>query len=260
MTAPLLEVEGLRVTLDGRAVVDGAALAVRPGEVVGLIGPNGAGKSSLLRAALGLVPASGARRLSGRDVGRLTAAARARMAAFMPQGREIGWPLSVRALAGLGRPGDSADDRAAVAAALARLGLEALADRPATRLSGGEQARALMARALAQDAPLIVADEPCAGLDPAQALGLIAVLRAEAARGRGVLLTLHDLGLAANGCDRLAVMRGGRIVADGPPAEALTAPLLAAVYGVRAHLDHAGGAPGGALIVQPLALAEGVPP
>ncbi|WP_333834764.1 ABC transporter ATP-binding protein [Rubrimonas sp.] len=256
MTSPLLEVEGLSVTLDHRVVVDNAALVVRPGEVVGLIGPNGAGKSSLLRAALGLVPASGARRLAGRDAERLTPAARARVAAFMPQGREIGWPLSVRALAGLGRPGDGPDDRAAVAETLARLGLQAMADRPATRLSGGEQARALMARALAQDAPLIVADEPCAGLDPAQALALVAVLRGEAARGRGVLLTLHDLGLAANGCDRLAVMQGGCIVADAPPAEALTAPLLAAVYGVSVHLDRAGSA----LIVQPLALAEGEPP
>jgi iron complex transport system ATP-binding protein len=255
VTAPLLEVEGLRVALDGRVVVDCASLAVRPGEVVGLIGPNGAGKSSLLRAALGLIPAGGARRLGGAEVARMSPAARARAAAFLPQGREIGWPVSVRALAALGRPGDGPRDRAAVADALGRLGLMALADRPATCLSGGEQARALMARALAQDAPLIVTDEPCAGLDPAQAFRLLAALRAEAARGRGVLLTLHDLGLAANGCDRLAVMRGGRIVADAPPAEALAAPLLASVYGVRAHLDRASGA----LIVQPLSLAEGDP-
>jgi iron complex transport system ATP-binding protein len=249
----LLDVAGLCVALDGRPVVEGASLAVRPGEVVGLIGPNGAGKSSLLRAALGLIPARGTRQLGGRDVARLAPAARARAAAFLPQGREIGWPVSVRTLAALGRPADGPEDRAAVAAALERLGLTALADRPATRLSGGEQARALMARALAQDAPLIVADEPCAGLDPAQAIGLLAVLRAEAARGRGVLLTLHDLGLAANGCDRLAVMHRGRIVADAPPAAALDPALLAAVYGVRAHLDRAAGA----LIVQPLALTDG---
>ncbi len=114
--------------------------------------------------------------------------------------------------------------------------LLSLTDRPATELSGGERARALIARALAQDAPLLIADEPTAGLDPSHALALMARLRRLARSGRGVLVSLHDLSLAARWCDRIVLMEAGRIVADGPPAEVLTAARLEAVYGIRAHI------------------------
>ncbi|MFT4151813.1 MAG: ABC transporter ATP-binding protein [Paracoccaceae bacterium] len=215
----------------GRATVERAALTLSAGEFVGLIGPNGAGKTTLLRAALGLLPHEGGSSLSA-----LPAAARARAAAFLPQAREIAWPVTVAALVALGRVGR--DDPAAVARALDRMGLATLADRRATELSGGEQARALIARALAQDTALLIADEPVAGLDPEAQLRTMQVFRDLADEGRGVLASIHDLGLAARFCDRLVMMQEGRIVANGPPREVLTDERLAQVFGIRAfHAD-----------------------
>ncbi|SEA84588.1 ABC transporter ATP-binding protein [Rubrimonas cliftonensis] len=246
----LLALEGLSVSLGGRRVVDGVSLAVAPGDFVGLIGPNGAGKSTLMRAALGLLPAAGGRRLGGEDVARLSPPERARRAAWLPQEREIAWPVSVQTLVGLGRapwrrPGAafSEADRAAVADAMARADVARFADRPATALSGGERARVLIARALAQAAPLVMADEPAAGLDPAHQIALMETFSALAAEGRGVVASMHDLGLAARWCGRLALLDAGRLVAFGPPAEVLTEARLAAVYGVRCRLDWIEGAP-----------------
>ncbi len=250
MTA-LLTFEGLTVRRDGCPVLDGASLSVLPGEVVGLIGPNGAGKTTLLRAALGLLPADGGRSsLAG-----LSPQARARAAAYLPQAREIGWPVPVEALVMLGRlphlgPGASPtpDDSAAVDRALARMGLVGYRTRRATELSGGEQARALIARAIAQEAPLLLADEPTAGLDPAAQIGAMDVFAELAAEGRGVLVSLHDLGLAARSCTRLVVMHRGRIVVDGAPGAVLAPQILADVFGISAHLSTG---PDG-LIFQPL--------
>ncbi|RMH52423.1 MAG: ABC transporter ATP-binding protein [Alphaproteobacteria bacterium] len=227
----LLALSGVTVRRAGRAVVQDAALTVAPGEVVGLIGPNAAGKSTLLRAALGLIAAEGSIRLGREEIARLSPPARARRAAFLPQGREIAWPVSVRALVGL-----AARDGAAVDRALAATGTSALADRPATSLSGGEQALVLLARALAQEAPLLVADEPLAGLDPAHQLAALGIFRARAAAGQGVLLALHELGLAARHCDRVALIHRGRILAAGAPAEVITAARLAEVYGIEAEI------------------------
>lgn len=238
----LLAVRDLHAAIGGVEALRGVSLGVAAGEVVGLIGPNGAGKSTLLRAALGLIGARGSRSLGGDPLERLAPRARALRAAFLPQEREIGWPISVAALVALGRAPHRAPgaplrprDRAAVADAMARMDVARFADRPATQLSGGERARALMARALAQEAPLLMADEPAAGLDPAHQIALMATFRALAAEGRGVLASLHELGLAARWCDRLAVLDAGRIVAEGPPEAVLTPDLLARVYGVTAH-------------------------
>ncbi len=233
----LMSLADLTVFRGRRAVVTGATLAVAPGEVVGLVGPNGAGKTSLLRGALGLLPVRGRASLAA-----LPPAVRARAAAFLPQTREIAWPVTVEDLVALGRlphrapgAGLAAADRAAVAAALAAVGLAPLARCRATELSGGEQARALLARALAQETPLLLADEPVAGLDPAAQLAAMATFRALAGRGRAVLVSLHDLGLAVRHCTRLVLMAGGRILADGPPAAVLTPAALAEVFGVRAY-------------------------
>ena len=252
----LLEVADLHVALGRREVLAGVSLRVGAGEVVGLIGPNGAGKSTLMRAALGLIPAEGGIRLGDAPLAALDPRARALRAAFLPQEREIGWPITVETLVSLGRaphrpPGrpPGPEDHAAVARALALTGTEGFRHRPATELSGGERARVLIARALAQEAPLLVADEPAAGLDPAQALAVMEVFASLAAQGRGVLASLHDLGLAAAFCTRLAVLHAGRIVADGPPEAVLTPALLARVYGIRAHLLRVDGA----LVVQPAA-------
>ncbi|MGG7644309.1 ABC transporter ATP-binding protein [Rhodovulum sp. YNF3179] len=218
-------------------VVDDVTCQVARGECVGLIGPNGAGKTTLMRGALGLLPAAGESSLA-----RLAPAERARAAAWMPQRREINWPVSVETLVRLGRtphlpPGGrwGAADRAAVDHALARMGLDAFRDRTATQLSGGEQARALIARALAQEAPLLLADEPIAGLDPAHQIMTMEVFAELAAEGHAVVVSIHDLGLAARHCTRLMMLERGRLVADGPPGEVLTPENLARVFHVRAH-------------------------
>lgn len=235
----LMVLEGLGLTRRGRAVLEGISLRLRAGECLGLIGPNGAGKSSLIRAALGLDRATGASSLAA-----MIPPARARHAALLPQGRTVAWPVPVRDLVALGRLPHLARgtalppaDRAAVDAVLDRLGLTAFADRPATELSGGETARVLLARALAQDTPLVIADEPVAGLDPAQQIAVMRLLRDLAGAGRGVLVTCHDLGLAARFCTRIAVIHQGRIVADGPPAMVLTPALLAQVFGITARIE-----------------------
>jgi len=246
----LLRAENLSVRLGGEAVVHEASLTVAAGEVVGLIGPNGAGKTTLLRAALGLIPSGGGSVwLDGEPLAALSLAERARHAAWLPQEREIAWPVAVERLVALGRAPHlrglgrlTAADREAVARALAAMEIAHLAARPATALSGGERARVLIARALAQEAPLLLADEPAAGLDPGYQVGLMQTFRALAVAGRGVLVSLHDLSLAARWCDRLLLLHEGRIAAEGPPAAVLTAERLRAVYGIDARIaDGEGG-------------------
>lgn len=227
----LLSLENLTVRRGGCPVVDGVSLSVGAGEFVGLIGPNGAGKTTLLRGALGLMPQEG-----GSNLARLSPAARARAVAFLPQGRDIAWPVGVADLVALGRaPWGGADPgHPAVAEALALMGLEGFHDRTATALSGGEQTRVLIARVLAQETPLILADEPGAGLDPEAQIRAMQVFAGLAAAGRAVMASIHDLGLAARHCTRLVMLERGKLAADGPPAEVLSEALLARVFGIRA--------------------------
>lgn len=240
----LLVLDGLTVTRGARRVVDGVSLTVGAGEFVGLLGPNGAGKTTLLRAALGLLPHGGRSSLSA-----LPLAQRARAAAFLPQSREIAWPVSVASVVALGRAAPGGGAEAAVERALDRMGLAAFRDRPATELSGGEQARVLIARVLAQDTPLLLADEPVAGLDPAAQLRTMQVFAGLAAEGRGIVASIHDLGLAALHCTRLVLLHDGRIAADGPARAVLTDDTLARVFGVRGfHADTPDGP-----VFQPLA-------
>ena len=255
----LLAVSGLDASLGGKPVLHGVTCAVKPGEFVGLIGPNGAGKSTLLRAVLGLVPSRGAVTIAGRDAVAMPARERARHVAYLPQEREIAWAIPVAMLVSLGREphrapfaaaGDA--DRHAVDEAMRRMDVEAFRDRSATELSGGEKARVLIARALAQDAPLLLADEPAAGLDPAHQIGLMRIFAGLAAEGRGVVASMHELGLAARWCSRLVLLDRGRVVADGAPRAVLTPALLRSVYGVTAHIEEAADG----LIVQPLDIAE----
>lgn len=235
----LLALKGLTVLRGGCPVVDGVSLEMGAGEVVGLIGPNGAGKTTLMRGALGLLAASGTSSLTA-----LPVRDRAKAAAWLPQAREIAWPVTVETLVALGRSPylaggrrlSQADD-AAVARALAQMGLTDFAGRDATALSGGEQARVLIARVLAQDTPLILADEPVAGLDPAHQFSLMKVFSELAAQGKSVLVSMHDLGLAARHCTRLVMIHRGRLVADGAPREVLREDLLRDVFQVLGRWD-----------------------
>ncbi|CAN7164077.1 ABC transporter ATP-binding protein [Phenylobacterium sp. LjRoot225] len=224
----------------GRAIVlQDASVQARPGEVLGVIGANGAGKTTLLRAALGLVRLEQGRAvLAGRDVKSLSDPERAALAAYLPQERRIGWNLPAWRVASLGAAHlapRAARDRAHEV--LARVGLAALADRGVLDMSGGERGRVLLARLLAAHAPLLMADEPGAGLDPDAQLLALELLRAEAERGAGVVLTLHDLSLAARACDRLVVLSQGRVVADAAPRAALTPAVLAQAFALDGKLE-----------------------
>lgn len=232
MTA--LELSGATVHRGGRMVLDGANLTANAGELVGVVGANGAGKTTLLRAALGLAKLSaGSAKLSGQDVAGLSDAKRAALAAYLPQERRVGWNLPAWRVASLGAVlQDPRHARAAGLAALERVGLSDLQDRGVLDMSGGERARALLARLLAARAPLLVADEPAAGLDPDAQLLALELFRAEAGRGAAVVLTLHDLGLAARACDRLVVLHAGRVIAGGPPRAALTPAVLEQAFGL----------------------------
>ncbi len=247
-----LSVKGLRVRRGRRIVLDGVSLAVTPGECVGLIGPNGAGKTTLMRAALGLLPHEGTTSLST-----LPAHVRAKSAAWLPQARHIAWPVSIERLVALGRLPHlptgarlSPSDQQAVDRALKQMGLTDARKRPATELSGGEQARVLIARVLAQETPLVLADEPTAGLDPAYQISTMKLFRNMAEAGKAVVTSLHDLGLAARFCTRLILLENGKVTSDGPPEAVLSSDNIARAFGIRAHLSQ--GADG--TIFQPLEL------
>ncbi|MEO1324617.1 MAG: ABC transporter ATP-binding protein, partial [Pseudomonadota bacterium] len=223
----------------------GASFSLSPGEFTVLLGPNGAGKTSLIRSALGLVkPTSGAASLAGKDTTRLSPIERARSIAYLPQIRQLAWPNVVRDVVALGRFSHGAAlgrlkgaDAAAVDQAIAACDLGPLADRQADTLSGGELARMHCARAFASEAPLLVADEPIAALDPRHQFRILDLIADYVARGGGALVVLHDIALAARYASRLIWMKDGEIVADGAPELTLTSERLEAVYGVRAKVD-----------------------
>ncbi len=238
---PFLDISGLSVRLGRRQVIDGLSCAIGRGELVGLIGPNGSGKTTLLRAIMGLVACGGTIRLGGADLRAMPETARAKLLAYLPQDGEVVWPMAVADLVMLGRAPHrsgfappSPADKAAVERALAAMDLTGFETRFARELSGGERARVLIARALAQDTPVLVADEPTAGLDPSHQIALMETFRAMAQQGRTVLASLHELAIAAQWCDRLVLLDRGRIAAMGAPSDVLTEQTLSAVYGIEA--------------------------
>lgn len=258
----LLSVENLSVRLGHRQVLNGLGFEVEAGEFVGLIGPNGAGKSTLLRSVLDLVPTQGHIRLSGEVAGAMNARRRAARVAYLAQEREIAWAVPVETIVALGREPHragfaalTAQNRTIIDAAMQRMDIEAFRNRIATELSGGEKARVLTARALAQDAPLLLADEPTAGLDPAHQISLMRLFASLTTDGKSVVASLHDLGLAARWCSRLLLLHEGRIVADGAPTQVLTPQALRDIYGVEAFFGEACGSP----VIQPLDLADVLP-
>lgn len=243
----LLSLREVSANLGATRALASVSLEIAAGEVVALLGPNGAGKTSLLRAALGLIAVSGQISLGDRDPRTLSARERALRAAYLPQRPQSIWPISIEALVALGRFAHGAapdrlapQDRNAVDAAIEACQLTTLRKRRMDEISGGEKARAHLARALAQHAPLLLLDEPTAGLDPAQALGVAEIIRAHAARGGSVIVSTHDIALAAETAHRVVLMRSGRVLAEGAPAKALTPEALQAAYGRKARLERIG--------------------
>lgn len=229
----------------GKALVQSASFPLRSGEFVALLGPNGAGKTSLLRGSLGLIPAvSGRAQIDGQDMETLSPSDRARLVSYLPQARPVVWPNSVLDIVSLGRFSHGVSlgelrgaDRDAVDNALAACSLLDLAERSVHTLSGGEMARVHCARAFAAEAPLLVADEPTAALDPRHQFTIMDLFADYVAKGRGVLVVLHEISLAMRYASRVLVMQGGKIIADGAPEAVLTEALLRDVYGVEADIS-----------------------
>lgn len=223
--------------LDGREVLKAVNLSVAAGELVAIVGPNGAGKSSAIRALAGLLPLTeGQARLDDADLSRLSPRERAARVAYLPQEGRIAWNLPAVEVAALGAPFLSGEKALAAAhAALAEVEAAHLADRGVAEMSGGERARVLLARALATGAQGLLADEPVAGLDPDAQLLVLERLQARARAGQAVLISLHDLTLAARYTDRVIVLHKGQTIADAAPLKALTPDVMATVFGLNAR-------------------------
>lgn len=217
----MIRLDGVTISRGGKTVLERVSFAARPGELCAIVGPNGAGKSTLLLALAGLLPGT-----PKRDP---------RSVAWLEQGARAAWGMTVAEVASLGRLPHQGQDDGAVTRALDALGITALASVRVDRLSGGEARRAMLARVLATGARTLLLDEPTADLDPAAAETLMGVLRREAATGTGVVVVLHAVDLAMRHADRVAVMRGGAIVADGAPDDVL--PTAAEAFGMRVGSD-----------------------
>lgn len=241
-----LAVENLSARLGGKPVLDGVSFTVEPGETVALLGPNGAGKSTLLRCLAGLVAdKTGSACWNGESLAAMRPDARARTLAWLPQDRVVHWNLAARAIVALGRLPHggygtrlSPADEDIVRQAMETMDVAHLADRPASAMSGGELARVLAARLIAQDTPLLLADEPAASLDPAHQIRLMASFRRQARLGKAVLVSLHDIELAARWSDRVIILRNGAILADGKPDNAISPATMAGAYGITARIGH----------------------
>ena len=245
-----LSCTGLGVRVRGTTLLHDVSLEVRPGELLAVLGPNGAGKSTLVGALAGDVPlAAGTVRLGGADHATLSHRERARRRAVLLQQNPIAFPFSVRDVVAMGRA--PWGDEAGIDAAMARLRVDDLAERVVGTLSVGEQARVAMARVLAQDAPVMLLDEPTAVLDVGQQESLMRIVRGLVAEGRAVLAVLHDLNVAMAHADRVIVLREGAIAAEGPPRAVLTEALLSDVYGQRVRVVDAPGHPTPLVAVDP---------
>ncbi len=235
---------GLRLNVKDSTLVEAASFSLTQGELVALLGPNGAGKTSLIRTSLGLEkPSAGTATLAGKDTASLNPITRARSIAYLPQIRPLAWPNIVRDVVALGRFSHGATpgrlrgaDAEAVHHAITACDITHLAHRRADTLSGGELARMHCARAFASRAPLLIADEPTAALDPRHQFRVLDLIADFVKQGGGALVILHDIQLAARYASRLIWMKGGRILADGPPVQTLTSEQLKTIYGVRGRI------------------------
>ncbi|MCL2523594.1 MAG: ABC transporter ATP-binding protein [Betaproteobacteria bacterium] len=228
-------IEARKLTLANR--LDAVSFTLAPGEMLAVIGPNGAGKSSLLQSLAGLLPAAGEILLSGIPLAAFNPTERARQIGFLPQFCDSAWALAVEEIVTLGRLPWHDRDAEAIRQAMRETGVEGMAQKNINQLSGGEQARVWLARVLAGAPGIIIADEPVASLDLYYQAKIMAILRQHARAGRGVILAIHDLALAARYCDRFCLLKQGRIHAFGPPEAVLTEAALSDAFNVPIHVD-----------------------
>jgi iron complex transport system ATP-binding protein len=239
----LLTTQAVNVTLGGRAVLNDISLSLSSGHLVALVGPNGAGKTTLLRALAGLLPSQGEIHVGGAALSSLSLRERARRFAYLPQGHIVHWPLPAWDIVALGRYPHGATDPArltpkdaeAVQRAMQATDVLEFSERRVTELSGGERSRVALARVLAVEAPVMLADEPTASLDPRYQIDVMTNLRNAADGGMLVIVVTHDLGLAARFADTVLVLSEGRLVSTGVPAEALSEKVMSDVFRIRAY-------------------------
>jgi iron complex transport system ATP-binding protein len=247
MTA--LSADHLNVALAGRPVLSDVSLQLASGHLVALVGPNGAGKTTLLRALAGLIPSDGLIKVGGEALAALSLRERAKRFGYLPQGHMVHWPLPARDIVALGRYPHGATDPArlsprdveAVVRAMQAADVMEFAERRVTELSGGERSRVALARVFAVEAPIILADEPTASLDPRHQIDVMKGLRAAADQGVLVIVVTHDLGLAARFADHALVLSQGRLASQGAPADALSEAVMADVFRIsafRAEYQH----------------------
>lgn len=237
-----LKSESVSVELGGRLTLVDFSFEARPGDFVAVVGANGAGKSTTLKVLAGLLaPKIGTVTLDGTRIADFAPNDFGRRIAYLPQERTVHWALKSERVVALGRlphrsfsAGESDHDRMAITKAMERMDVGSLKDRPVSMLSGGERARVLVARALAQEAQYLIADEPTAGLDPAHTLALFEELRRLAADGRAVVTALHDLSLAARYATAVVLMKDGRCLASGRPSEILSSSNLKRAFAIDA--------------------------
>jgi iron complex transport system ATP-binding protein len=237
---PIVEVRDVSFAYGSRSALEEVSFVARAGEFVGLVGPNGAGKSTLVRLVAGLAaPSRGSVRLAGLDPHLAPRREVARTCALVPQEPRVSWPFTVREAVMMGRAPrqgllaiPTRLDRGAVEGALAACDLVHLAGRRVNALSGGERRRVFFARALAQEPRVLLLDEPTAFLDLGHQVAAMRMAQVAARGGLCVVAVLHDLNLAAAACDRVVALAGGRVVAEGAPADVLTAERVEAVWGV----------------------------
>jgi len=241
MSDGVLTVEGLSVNLGGTEILSGVSLAAEQGELVGLVGPNGAGKTTLLRAIQGVIkPTQGSVTVDGQAVGGLSARERGRLIASVPQETGLSFSFTVEQAVAMGRNphigrfGTADDtDRTHVQRAIEQTNLAGFVDRPVTELSGGERQRVLLARAFAQNTPLLLLDEPTSNLDINHAIATLDLVRRAVDDSKAAVAAIHDLNLAARYCDRLVLLADGKLRAAGTPESVLTSERLEDAFGIE---------------------------
>jgi iron complex transport system ATP-binding protein len=246
-----IEAKDIAVRFGRTTVLQGVNFGIHAGEMVGLIGPNGSGKTTLLRILANLrAPEAGCVRYGGRTASEIGPRELSRRIAYLAQGGNVHWLMRVETLVGLGRlphrrafQGLDAADRDAIERAMVAADVVGFRGRTMGEVSGGERMRILLARALAVEAETLLADEPIAALDPLHQLQVMELLRSTAHQGRGVIVVLHDLALAARFCDRLVLLANGGILAEGAPAEVLTDAFVACAFGVEVARGACNGVP-----------------